>query len=147
MTRVRKRKTSEIAVSSEAARALREGIARGDTIYELECLGVEVRALGLLEESKYKVFLLEDLLKLSNIQLLCIPNFGIVYCDRIRAALAAYHVLPQRRKKMERQTAWEVREGIRTMPPNLASNAKGFRALQRRGLQPIRTVYNRAEPV
>ena len=137
---------NEKTISVEAARALQEGVARGDTICELECLGVNLRIINLLEESRYKIFTLEDLLNLSEHQLLCIPNFGVIYCERVRAALSAYHVLPQRRKKLERQIAWEVREGIRTMPPNLVSNAKGFRAVQQQGLQPTRMVYNRAEP-
>ena len=125
----------KIVISSEALQAIQEGIERGDSIYELEYLGVNLRSLTFLEDSKHKIIKLEDLLKLSAQQLLCIEHFGVIYLQRLYKALAAYHVLPRRKKRVDKLFRKKINQGIRDMPPKLASNAKALCAVQQRGLQ------------
>jgi DNA-directed RNA polymerase alpha subunit len=73
-------------------------------IAELEYLGVSLRVINSLEESKYKIIYLKDLLLLSEKELKTIPNLGSSGLKQISSALEKLDKLESEKKKWHDHT-------------------------------------------
>ena len=85
-----------------ARRALAEGVRRDDAVAELEYLGLSVRTINLLENSRFGITKLEELLNLQRDELLTIPNFGASGLTEVMDCLGRYHELDTARRRVER---------------------------------------------
>lgn len=79
-------------MTKKALTAIRKGISRQATIAELEYLGVNLRTINQIEECCGIIYL-SDLLKLTDKELLKIPNLGEKGLASIKQALFNYHEL------------------------------------------------------
>lgn len=70
-------------------------------VAELEYLGVSLRVINSLEESKYNVVYLKDLFSLSNSELSSIPNLGKSGIKQIFDALSRIDDLEEEKSKWE----------------------------------------------
>lgn len=70
-------------------------------VAELEYLGVPLRVINSLEESKYNVVYLKDLFSLSNSELSSIPNLGKSGIKQIFDALSRIDDLEEEKSKWE----------------------------------------------
>jgi DNA-directed RNA polymerase alpha subunit len=84
-----------IEISEEARRAIARGVKRGDPIAELEYLGLPVRHINLLENSKFHLTWLEQLVNLQREELLEIPNFSANMVGEVLQCLARYNKLDE----------------------------------------------------
>jgi DNA-directed RNA polymerase alpha subunit len=80
-------------ISESARRAIARGVARGDSVADLEFLGLPQRTIGLLEESELEIITLRDLVTHSGDELLQIPNLGEKSIRLIFKCLAQYDQL------------------------------------------------------
>ena len=85
-------------ISKEAMLAIEKGIENGNTIAELEYLGVSLRTINQIEEY-CEIIYLKDLICFSDKQILNIPNLGKKGLDSIRQALENYDQLDLNRKR------------------------------------------------
>jgi len=76
-----------------ARKALRRGIRRGDSIVQLQRLGLTSRTIGLLEDSRFGIISLSDLLARRPDELLSVENLGEKSIETIFDCLARYHQL------------------------------------------------------
>jgi len=82
----------------KAMRAIQKGIAQNATIAELEYLGVNLRVLNQIEDCCGIIYL-ADLLKLTDKDILNIPNLGEKGLASIKQALFIYHKLESSKKR------------------------------------------------
>lgn len=68
-------------------------------VAELEYLGVSLRVINSLEESKYKIVYLKDLLALNESDIKTIPNLGSTGLKQILNALDKLDNLENEKKK------------------------------------------------
>ena len=85
----------KIEISEEARRAIARGVKRGDPVAELEYLGLPVRHINLLENSKFQITWLEQLVSLQREELLEIPNFSSNMLSDVLECLARYNKLDE----------------------------------------------------
>lgn len=83
----------KLNISEQALKAIQRGVERGDSIAEMEALGLPQRTINALEESVYEIITLEQLLKMNSEQLSKITNVGDVALKQIFKCLAKYEVL------------------------------------------------------
>jgi DNA-directed RNA polymerase alpha subunit len=76
---------------------------KGFAIAELEYLGLSLRVINALEESKYKIVYLKDLLSLKDKELKSIENLGASGLKQISASLQKMEFLEDEKKKWHRQ--------------------------------------------
>lgn len=81
----------------QAISAIQEGIARNDSIYELELLGAPFRVLTGLDEILGIIFL-KDLLKKTLMEIRVVPCIGHGSAQRLFDALNNYHHLEKAQK-------------------------------------------------
>jgi DNA-directed RNA polymerase alpha subunit len=93
--------TRPSVISEQARRAIAQGVDRGDPLANLEYLGVTVRTINILENSKFGITTLEQLVSQRREQLLEIPNVTPATVDELLRALARYHELEEARRVME----------------------------------------------
>lgn len=79
----------------KAMTAIQKGIERGDSIAEMEAIGVSQRIINALEESEYCIIYLKQLLERTTLELAVIPNVGVKAINQIYAALDRYHLLEE----------------------------------------------------
>jgi RNA polymerase primary sigma factor len=79
--------------SRSACRAIKQGVQRGDSVARLEQLGLSQRTIGMLEESKYEIISLRDLVCRTKADLLSITNLGQKNLAEIFACLSRYDEL------------------------------------------------------
>ena len=84
-------------ISKKAMLAIEKGIENGNTIAELEYLGVSLRTINQIEES-CNIIYLKDLVCLSERQILNIPNLGEKCLKSIKQALENYDKLNSNQK-------------------------------------------------
>jgi DNA-directed RNA polymerase alpha subunit len=89
-----------IEISQEARLAIARGVKRGDPIAELEYLGLSVRHINLLENSKFQITWLEQLVSLRREELLEIPNFSSNMLSDVLECLARYNKLDEAKRRM-----------------------------------------------
>ena len=80
-------------IPKKAREAIKRGIRRGDAVVRMEFLELPLRIINLLEDSKYKIVKLEDLLKRKREELLEIPSMAATSLNQVYAALSRYHEL------------------------------------------------------
>ncbi len=80
-------------IPEAAWRAIQEGVRRGDCVAKLELLGLPIRTIGMLEDSKYQIITLRDLVSLTQEDLLQIDNLGEKSCRQILECLSRYDQL------------------------------------------------------
>lgn len=97
MTRQEKCKKIDM-ISKKAMLAIEEGIKNGNTIAELEYLGVNLRIINQIEEH-CNIIYLKDLVCLSERQILNIPNLGEKCLKSIKQALENYDKLNSNQKR------------------------------------------------
>ena len=104
-------------VNWEKARpALATGVQRGDSISELEYVGVSSRTLTLLEESVCHIIFLEDLLGHPPEDLWNINHVGPAVYQEIMDGLGRYHLLAGRKIQLEARWDAQLMEGIEDLP-------------------------------
>jgi hypothetical protein len=96
-----------IEISEDARRAIARGVKRGDPIAELEYLGLPVRHINLLENSKFQLTWLEQLVSLRREELLEIPNFSANMLSEVLECLARYNKLDEAKCRAPVPTASE----------------------------------------
>jgi DNA-directed RNA polymerase alpha subunit len=82
--------------NKEAIAAIKHGCQNGDTVYELEPLGVYQRITNILEDNE--ILYLADLLKLSYEELSLLRDIGPNCSTSIISGLAQYHLLDKKRE-------------------------------------------------
>jgi len=92
---------ADIYISSEAMRAIDVGVKRGDSLADLEILGLPQRVINILEDSDYKIVKLSQLVKKSREELMAISCLGEVSVRSILEVLAKYHTLEAAIKEEE----------------------------------------------
>lgn len=75
--------------------AIQKGIDRGDSIADMELIGVSQRIINALEESDYCIIYLKQLLERTTLELAVIPNVGVKAINQIYAALDKYYLLEE----------------------------------------------------
>jgi len=104
-------------VNWEKARpALAAGVQRGDSISELEYVGVSSRTITLLEDSVCRIVFLEDLLGHPPEDLWNISHIGPTVYREIMDGLGRYHLLAGRKIQLETRWDAEVTERIDDLP-------------------------------
>ena len=88
-----------------ARKAIRAGVARGDSLARLERLGLSTRILSVLEESPYTIISLEDLIRRRRSELASLDNLGAASISEIFACLSRYHELDPVHKNPDDQAA------------------------------------------
>lgn len=99
--RRRKKLDKLIPIPSHARRAIFQGILRGDSVAELEYLGLPLQKINMLENSKYQITWLEQLISFKQEELLEIPNFSVGGLEELMNCLARYHELDQVKQQIE----------------------------------------------
>ena len=115
-------------IPAAARRAIADGVRRDDPVAEMEFLGLSPRVISLLEESRYEIISLSDLLGRTQTELLAIPSFGDRTLSQILACLARYDCLPAAKQKLEKsmcpdqppKTAHRVATPPPWMPPRIS---------------------------
>ena len=87
-------------IPNAARRAIQQGVQRGDCVAELELLGLSQRTIGTLEDSKYEIITLRDLVSLKKDDLLQIDNLGEKTVREILGCLFRYDKLEQANKNL-----------------------------------------------
>ena len=90
-----------IEISLEAERAIRAGIERGESVADLELLGLPLRVINQLEESQFEIVILKQLMNCTPDQLLGIDCLAMVSVRQILTALSRYHELEDLRAREE----------------------------------------------
>ena len=80
-------------MSKEAIRAIRKGIERGDSIADMELLGMPLRIVNILEDSEYEITTLAQLMARTKEELMTIGCMGDVSIRIILDILSRYHEL------------------------------------------------------
>lgn len=88
------------AFSYDAKEAITRGAKRGDPVAELELLGLPVRTINLLEDSRLQITLLSELMSYRQEELLEIQNFGAHGLRELMQCLAQYHHLEEARRRL-----------------------------------------------
>ena len=88
-------------IPQEARIAISRGILRGDAVAEMEMLGLSLRTINILEDSRFQIMRLEELVSLKQDQLLEIPNFGEHGLRELLACLSRYHLLDRFKQQYE----------------------------------------------
>jgi DNA-directed RNA polymerase alpha subunit len=73
----------------------------GMSIAELEYIGLPLRVINSLEESKYRIIYIKDLISLDETQIASIENLGNSGIKQITKAFNNFHLLEEERKKWE----------------------------------------------
>ena len=89
----------DLDIPRKAQIAIADGVQRGDAVAELEYLGLPVRTINILEESKYQITRLEDLLGRRRDELLEIPNFGENTLGELLDCLSRYNRLDEAKQR------------------------------------------------
>ena len=110
----------DVTVSGKAREALRAGIIRDDCLTSMEYLGLSYRTLNCLENSKFNIRTLRQLLALDREQILKITNLGtqglakIVDCiqryDELEAIMEETDerkIFKLKRKKKKKNVPWQ----------------------------------------
>jgi RNA polymerase primary sigma factor len=87
------RTTKARGISVAVWRAIHQGIQRGGSVADLEMLGLSQRTIGILEESRYEIISLRDLVCRSRNDLLLIDNLGKKHLADILDCLSRYDEL------------------------------------------------------
>lgn len=95
VTREKSPSASTSIIPEAARQAIRKGVQRGDCVAELESLGLSPRVIGLLEDSKYEIINLRDLVSFSKNDLLRIKNIGEKAVREILGCLSRYDQLDE----------------------------------------------------
>ncbi len=95
--RSRRKVAARPAIPTTAKQAVTEGVERGDSVADLELLGLSQRTIGLLEDSRFEIILLRDLVSLSREQLLQIENVGENTLNEIFGCLGQYDQIESKR--------------------------------------------------
>jgi len=82
-------------LSKQAVEAINRGIDRGDCVAEMEALGLPQRTINALEESKYQIHKLEQLMNRTIDDLNQIPNVGDRAIEAIFDCLGRYYELEE----------------------------------------------------
>lgn len=78
---------------SSVISAIEEGIDRGDTVADLELIGLDTRIANLLEQSDLEIITVEQLMEANVDDILKIRHFGNVQLNRLFNALLNYKKL------------------------------------------------------
>jgi hypothetical protein len=100
-------------ISEVARQAIARGVERGDSITDLELLGLPYRIICMLEESTYHITTLEKLVSLTREELSGIRQIGEQSFFSILDSLSRYHQLDQIREMQEcllRREAESIKE-------------------------------------
>ncbi|RDJ35089.1 MAG: hypothetical protein DWQ19_09650 [Crenarchaeota archaeon] len=95
------KKSLQFDLPSEAIVAIAKGIDRGDSIAEMEALGISQRTINALEESEFCIITLEQLMSHRITELMTISNIGANALNGIITALSEYHKLDEVLEKDE----------------------------------------------
>jgi DNA-directed RNA polymerase alpha subunit len=87
-----------MGLPKKAIVAIQEGITQNATVAELEYLGVSLRTINQIEEYCGIIYL-KDLLKLTDKEILNIPNLGEKGLASIKQALSDYDQLESSKKR------------------------------------------------
>jgi DNA-directed RNA polymerase alpha subunit len=88
-------------ISQEARVAISRGIQRGDAVAEMEMLGLSLRTINILEESRFQIIRLSELVSLQRNQLLEISNFGEHGLYELMDCLSRYYLLDRFKERFE----------------------------------------------
>ena len=88
-------------ISQEARVAISHGIQRGDAVAEMEMLGLSLRTINILEESRFQIVRLSELVSLQRNQLLEISNFGEQGMHELVGCLSRYYLLDRFKERFE----------------------------------------------
>jgi len=84
---------AEVRIPPEARAAIARGIRRGDAVANLEYLGLSPRYMNLLENSRFNIITLQQLMAHNRDELLDIPGFGESALQQLFECLARYDEL------------------------------------------------------
>lgn len=88
-------------ISREARTAIARGIQRDDAVAEMEMLGLSLRTINILEDSRFQIVRLSELVSLQQNQLLEISNFGEHGLHELMDCLSRYYLLDRFKKRFE----------------------------------------------
>lgn len=88
-------------ISQEARVAISRGIQRGDAVAEMEMLGLSLRTINILEESRFQIVRLCELVSLQRNQLREISNFGEHGLYELMDCLSRYYLLDRFKERFE----------------------------------------------
>ena len=88
-------------ISQEARIAISRGIQRGDAVAEMEMLGLSLRTINILEESRFQIVRLSELVSLQRNQLREISNFGEHGLCELMDCLSRYYLLDRFKERFE----------------------------------------------
>lgn len=102
-TQVREAKLVMVApvIPEVARRATAKGVERGDSLTDLEFLGLPLRVVNMLEESPCHVTILEQFVSFSKDELSGIKQIGEHSLHQILVCLSRYHELDQTKRMRE----------------------------------------------
>ena len=93
-------KARGLEILREAQIAIAQGVRQGDAVAELEYLGLPVRTINMLENSRFQITSLEDLVTRSRDELLEIPNFGKNGLHELLKCLSRYDQLDDAKRRV-----------------------------------------------
>lgn len=85
--------------------AINEGIERGDTLADLELIGLDIRISNILEQSELEIITVEQLMKANVEDILNIKSFGNVHLNKLFNSLLNYKKLKDLMEKQEAKFA------------------------------------------
>jgi hypothetical protein len=88
-------------IPDAARRAIAQGVRRGDSLTDLEFLGLPLRIINMLEASPHHIVTLEQLVSLRKDELAGIGQIGEYSLNHILECLSRYHELEQVKKMRE----------------------------------------------
>ncbi|MBI84349.1 MAG: hypothetical protein CMJ81_14210 [Planctomycetaceae bacterium] len=88
-------------ISQEARVAISNGIQRGDAVAEMEMLGLSLRTINILEDSRFQIVRLSELVSLQRNQLQEISNFGEHGLHELMDCLSRYYLLDRFKRRFE----------------------------------------------
>jgi DNA-directed RNA polymerase alpha subunit len=88
-------------ISQEARVAISRGVQRDDAVAEMEMLGLSLRTINILEESRFQIVRLSELVSFQRNQLMEISNFGEHGLHELMDCLSRYYLLDRFKERFE----------------------------------------------
>lgn len=100
-SRRKRRQLKPVTIPYEARVAITQGVTRDEPVADLQYLGLAPRNINILENSKYQITTLKQLVSRKREELLDIPTLGANGVSQLLQCLARYHELEEARKRLD----------------------------------------------
>lgn len=116
-----------LELKAEALAAIARGVDRGDSVNNLETLGVNPRYVNILE--RFGICTLGQLVRRRRERLMSFPSLGGIGMGQIFSALARYHELPddcglEPEHEARKREVWERSTGKAGVPAGAVQHAE-----------------------